>query len=240
MKQHHILFIICLLHLSSANAQTTFDWDTNSIDNGDNVTETINGITATFTGPTIATTTLDVNGFGGSSGNIVVIDDISAIANEVTFSFSEPIDVISILALEGNAANIDYTFSPIGGTNSPITESLTGGIAAVTLNWYDVTSFTVTSVGAWYGFDDLIISSNPLSTNDFKLKTLKIYPNPTSDFIMINGLTTKANYEIYNTIGQKVKRGVVLENEKIDIQNLTNGIYVLKLGDGNRVRFIKE
>ena len=161
-------------------------------------------------------------------------------ANEVTFSFSEPLDVTSIVVLEGNAFNINYAFSPTGETNSPITESLTGGIAAVKLNWYDVTSFTVTSVGAWYGFDDLIISSNPLSTNDFKLKTLKIYPNPTSDFIMINGLTTEASYEIYNTIGQKVKRGVVLENEKIDIQNLTNGIYVLKLGDGNRVRFIKE
>lgn len=88
------------------------------------------------------------------------------------------------------------------------------------------------------GVDGLLLSVD----SDFEMAalSLSVFPNPSSDFIKVNELTAEANYEIYNTIGQKVKRGVVLENEKIDIQNLTNGIYVLKLGDGNRVRFIKE
>jgi len=233
--------ITCLLNLSFLNAQTTFDWDTNSTDNGDNITETIDGITATFTGPTTNTTIEDVGGFGGSSGNIILISSSSSTANEVTFSFSEPVDVTSILALEGTAANIDYTFTATGGTNSSITESLTGGVASVTLNWTEVTSFTVTSTGAWYGFDDLIINDNTLSTNDFTtLKRIKIFPNPSSDFIKINGLNTVENYEIYNTIGQKVRIGTVVENEKIDIQNLTNGIYFLKLEKTNSIKFIKE
>jgi len=240
MKQFYILMIPYLLNLSFLNAQTTFDWDTNSTDNGDNITETIDGITATFTGPTTNTTIEDISGFGGSSGNIILISSSTSLANEVTFSFSEPVDVTSILALEADASNIDYTFTPTGGTNSPITQSLTGGFASVTLNWTEVTSFTVTSTGAWYGFDDLIINDNSLSTNDFTSKRIKVFPNPSSNFIKINGLTTVENYEIYNTIGQKVRTGTVVENEKIDIQNLINGIYFLKLEKTNSIKFIKE
>ena len=232
--------ITCLLNLSFLNAQTTFDWDTNSTDNGDNITETIDGITATFTGPTTDTTILNAGGFGGSSGNIVTITSTFLIANEITFSFSEPVDVTSILALDGTRSDIDYTFTPTGGTNSPITESLTDGTASVTLNWTEVTSFTVTSTGAGFAFDDLIINDNSLSTNDFTLKRIKVFPNPSSDFIKINGLTTVENYEIYNTIGQKVRIGTVVENEKIDIHNLTNGIYFLKLEKTNSIKFIKE
>jgi hypothetical protein len=153
----------------SINAQTTFGWDTNPTDNGDNVTETINGITTTFTGPTMDTTMLYVNGWGGSSGNIVVISPDGSLKgaemyfSEVTFSFSEPVNVISILALESYQDDIDYIFTPTGGTNSPITASLSGGVASVTLNWTEVTSFTVTFPNEIpeMGFDNLIINAIP-------------------------------------------------------------------------------
>jgi len=240
MKQISIITIISLLNLSFLNAQTTFDWDTAPTDNGDNITETIGGITATFTGPSTETTLANIGGFGGSSGNIISTSSSQSTSTEVTFSFSESVDVTSILAFEGVSSNIDYTFTPTGGTNSPITESLTDGIASVTLNWTEVTSFTVTSTGAWYGFDDLIINDNTLLTNDCILKRTKVFPNPSSYFIKIDGLTTVENYEIYNTIGQKVRKGIIVKNKIIDIQNLTNGIYFLKFERGNTLKFKKE
>ena len=50
MKQTYILISFLFLGFISTEAQITFDWDTAPIDNGDNVTQTINGITATFIG----------------------------------------------------------------------------------------------------------------------------------------------------------------------------------------------
>ncbi|MDN3664270.1 T9SS type A sorting domain-containing protein [Algibacter miyuki] len=56
-----------------------------------------------------------------------------------------------------------------------------------------------------------------------------MYPNPSSDFLNISGLTETQHYGIYNIIGTEVKKGSISNQEKIDIQDLTNGIYLLKL-----------
>jgi hypothetical protein len=225
------------------NAQTTFGWDTNPTDNGDNITETINGITTTFTGPTVETQFANLGGYGNSSMNGVLISSSDLFTDQITFSFSQPVNVISILALEGGfpTNNKDYTFTPTGGTNSPITATLIYGTASVTLNWIGITSFTVSSIiDSWFGFDNLIINNSTLSTNDFTLRTVKVLPNPSSDFIEITGLIAIETYEIYNTLGQEVKKGIVLENKIIDIQSLTNGIYFLKLENKKTIKFIKE
>ena len=99
-------------------------------------------------------------------------------ANEVTFSYSEPVDVTSIVVLEGNAFNINYAFSPTGETNSPITESLTGGITAASLNWCDGTAFTI---------------EDNFSTNDYDLCKPTIYPIPVNEavFIPLKGRVNK-------------------------------------------------
>jgi hypothetical protein len=229
-----ITFISTFLLFNTLYSQTSFEYET-ATDNGNNLTETINGITVTTSYTDVEI--VNAGSLFGSTANIAASNTANTLA---TFTFSEPVDVTSIFAIEGNLSNIDYTFTPTGGANSPITESLTDGNASVTLNWTEVTSFTVTSTSAAYGFDDLIINSITLSTNDFSLKTIKVFPNPSSNFIEITELTARENYEIYNTLGQEIKKGIVPENKKIDIQNLTNGIYFLKFEKGNTLKFIKE
>ena len=240
MKKNYIAMIISLLLLNFLTAQTTFEWN-NAIDNGNNVTETINGITATLTGNTNDVGFINANGLGNSSGNIVVNSLSCNAETSVTFSFSEEVDIDSILALNCTSANIDFTFTPTGGSNSPVVASLINGTASVNLNWTNVTSFIVsTTTPIALGFDNLVLNSSTLSTNDFTLEMTKVFPNPSSDFIIINGLTTLENYVIYNSIGQQVKIGIVLENEKIDIQSLTNGLYFLKFENGNTIKFLKK
>jgi len=222
-----ITLISTFLLFNTLYSQTSFEYET-ATDNGDNITETINGITVTTSYTDIEI--IDGARFLGSTAtNIAASSTINTLA---TFTFSEPVDITSILALEGTRNTIDYTFTPTGGTNSSITASLASGVASVTLNWSDITSFTVSSTGTNYGFDNLVINSSTLST--------KVFPNPSSDFIEITGLTARENYEIYNTLGQEIKKGIVPENKKIDIQNLTNGIYFLKFERGNTLKFIKE
>jgi len=83
------------------------------------------------------------------------------------------------------------------------------------------------------------IGNSNLSTTDFNFNKIKIYPNPTSEFIQISGLTKTENYTVYNVVGTKISKGTISVDEKIDIQNLTNGIYFFKLEKVN-FKFIKE
>ena len=72
------------------------------------------------------------------------------------------------------------------------------------------------------------------------LKKAKLFPNPSSDFIKISGLSKTENYTIYNILGSEVSNDIILENTKVDIRNLINGIYFLKLNDGSTLKFIKR
>ncbi|REG87880.1 T9SS type A sorting domain-containing protein [Winogradskyella sediminis] len=80
-----------------------------------------------------------------------------------------------------------------------------------------------------------------LSTNDLELeKDLTLSPNPSSEFIKISNLKSKASYSVYNILGANIKSGSVSENETIDIRDLTEGVYFLKINNRNTIKFIKE
>jgi len=74
-----------------------------------------------------------------------------------------------------------------------------------------------------------------------------IYPNPAKDILNItsaNGLRDAA-YTIYNTLGQKIKSGILHSDNEISIQidGLTQGIYSITIIGGDAVatqKFIKE
>ncbi|WP_163410823.1 LamG-like jellyroll fold domain-containing protein [Flavobacterium ajazii] len=102
--------------------------------------------------------------------------------------------------------------------------------------------------GTLYNFALTGASSNwigstlTLSTDKFNgvNNSIKLYPNPSSDFIQISALTKTENYAIYNVSGSEVKSGTIDSNTKINIQSLTNGAYFLKLNGGNAIKFIKK
>lgn len=74
-----------------------------------------------------------------------------------------------------------------------------------------------------------IINGNcsTLSVNEFTLETVKLHPNPTTDFINIQSNFDINSVEIYSLHGQKV---LAIENKKtIDISSLSKGIYFLKV-----------
>jgi hypothetical protein len=84
------------------------------------------------------------------------------------------------------------------------------------------------------------VGSMTSSVNNLTSLDLELFPNPSNDFIRINGLSNTENYTIYNALGREFKTGVVDSNTSIDIQDLRKGIYFLKFVDGNSFQFIKE
>ncbi|WP_452232593.1 T9SS type A sorting domain-containing protein [Lacinutrix sp. MEBiC02595] len=89
--------------------------------------------------------------------------------------------------------------------------------------------------------DVTILNAAALSTDNFTQNhKVTLFPNPATDYIQINGLTKTEDYTIYNTLGQEVKSGFISENQKLDIQSLANGMYFLKLEEGNSFKFMKK
>ncbi len=81
----------------------------------------------------------------------------------------------------------------------------------------------------------------PLSIEDFSKVDFQIYPNPALDYLNIKTQSTNYNVTIYNSLGQKVN--ATLSENRIDISNLSDGIYFIKIetetGSAAR-KFIKQ
>jgi len=82
--------------------------------------------------------------------------------------------------------------------------------------------------------DNINISSNGSSSvNEAQMNAVLVYPNPADKQIVINHEGLK---QIYNIIGEKV---IHTYENKIDISNLSKGVYVIKLEDIS-IRLIKQ
>ena len=87
----------------------------------------------------------------------------------------------------------------------------------------------------------IVSSQLPLSTNEGSLtENISLFPNPSSAFIEVSGLSQSDEYIIYNTLGKEVSTGDISTTEKIDVSDLTPGFYILKLCSGKAFRFVRE
>ena len=77
-------------------------------------------------------------------------------------------------------------------------------------------------VSFFYGNNDTLTSTNQFSHNNL----INVFPNPSIDNINIE-INTDFKFKIYDSYGRIVKIGTNEEN--IDIQDLSNGWYILKI-----------
>ncbi|KAA5823616.1 T9SS type A sorting domain-containing protein [Algibacter amylolyticus] len=71
-----------------------------------------------------------------------------------------------------------------------------------------------------------------LSVNtEVKNSSIRIFPNPSNNFIQISGISETLSYSLYDTLGKAVKQGSISNNEKININSLPKGLYYLNIGN---------
>lgn len=70
-----------------------------------------------------------------------------------------------------------------------------------------------------------------LSTLEFEIYSVLIYPNPTPDFIQIESMNEIDKIELYNILGKRIS---VITGPKIDLSQQPSGIYILKIHSGNK------
>lgn len=85
-----------------------------------------------------------------------------------------------------------------------------------------------------------------LSNTEFDAEEpFTIYPNPSTDFVEINGFDnlSTSKITIFNTLGQKVFQNENLQSNRINVSSLNSGVYFMLIQDYSSkqtVKFIKK
>lgn len=88
------------------------------------------------------------------------------------------------------------------------------------------------AVDAVIYYDDAVIEN--------ELTELSIYPNPADDYIVVN-CDKESEYQIVDNLGQTVKSGIIAsDNQQVDITNLPNGVYLIKIDNLSQKFFITK
>jgi heat shock protein HslJ len=107
------------------------------------------------------------------------------------------------------------------------------------ISYYSATG----ELSLWFGSSTGIayrFTKTPLlGTQDFTEVPLKIYPNPTSDFLMVENAKTNSSFQIFDMDGKLISQGKLGSQNKIDVSTLEKGNYILKMNSKN-YRFIKK
>jgi hypothetical protein len=93
-----------------------------------------------------------------------------------------------------------------------------------------------------YDINGRILASD---VNDLIAEEISVFPNPTTDKVMIQGFSqplTAANYSVFSVDGKQVDVDV-LNKQILDTGSLESGIYFLRIAaqEGTEtIRFVKE
>ena len=90
---------------------------------------------------------------------------------------------------------------------------------------------------------NLVDAGTALSTNNFALSQISLYPNPVVSVlnVKINSNLIDQPYAIIDGLGRVVLKGKLNEVENtINVAQLSKGIYYIKLSDNKSSKFIKE
>lgn len=84
------------------------------------------------------------------------------------------------------------------------------------------------------------ISTQALNVNQPELQSITVYPNPSENYLFIDGVRENTQATLFNLLGQKVKDVIVIPSEPLNITDLPSGIYLLKTEKHTPVKFLKK
>lgn len=78
-----------------------------------------------------------------------------------------------------------------------------------------------------------------METQNVSEKSFKIYPNPVSNYLVIENSKDNSNYQIFTMDSKLISNGKLNSTKRIDISELEKGNYMLKIGKWTQ-KFIKK
>lgn len=87
----------------------------------------------------------------------------------------------------------------------------------------------VTDDGLYLLIDDFKVTATTLAVSDVNKKSVSIYPNPTTEVLNVNVNAKVNSADIYDLSGKLVRNVTVASDNKVNVKDLRNGTYVLKV-----------
>jgi hypothetical protein len=111
---------------------------------------------------------------------------------------------------------------------------------------YEITPTSDMTIGV-YALGDMslwkvieVTVINSIGNEELRDGNLSIYPNPVTDYLTISGQNIKS-VKVFNMIGQLVTSDTYSTSDnKLDVSNLKNGIYMGFINDQKQFKFIKK
>lgn len=106
-------------------------------------------------------------------------------------------------------------------------------VTDATTNWTDIDATASFSLSC---------SSLGIHETNFD-ETISVFPNPTSGTIRIDKLTGQADFQVVSLSGQVVKKGVLFPESKLNVEDITSGVYFIHVQTDNKLftsKFIKK
>ncbi len=155
--------------------------------------------------------------------------DLSSYTDGQIFSNINNID-----GVDGILGTADDGLIPI--TSSPLVNAGLNSANSSMLDFADSTrKIDAIDIGA-YEQQTLVSSVLDITQKN----NIRIYPNPSSNEIKIEGVKKNQRYTILDINGKIIDSGYVENEQVINILNLKNGIYFLNLNDKKAIKFIKH
>lgn len=73
------------------------------------------------------------------------------------------------------------------------------------------------------------VYSNPTASGDQLTKKIRIFPNPTSDYVGLSSDKGVETIRILNLIGKEIRTFQVIEGQRYNVSDLENGMYLIQL-----------
>ena len=234
MKKFHILLMLTIVNLSFSQDSRIFEnvWHlTNVIVNGANNIPPNGNMNLNFTSPT---------NFSAYACNTMYAS-VTFENNNTNFSASNYAYTLNICSnpLAGNYQNIYFPFFLDGNNANHLT------VYNFTYSISELSGVRTLIINSMFN-QQAVYSSSMLSNDNFEKLNFSFSPNPSKDYLEINlnnGFKENTIVEFYNEIGQICKTANLKnDNAKIEINNLSNGIYIVKIKTENEVltkKFVK-
>lgn len=89
-----------------------------------------------------------------------------------------------------------------------------------------ITTDELSSFFAFYSVPEIFTNTEAVDSPE----AIRIYPNPTSDYIRVSGISNApSEFIIFDLSGRTIKQGIVQNKKAIDLSGLVSGMYLLSI-----------
>ena len=235
-----LILIIAILINNSSNSQISFNWSSDdyyssSIGN-QGILKTIDDITIQIYHTNPNADLIVENGY--------IFTNYDNSSNEIIVKYNNQVNLKSTLLSSKDGSSIGVRIEHFREDDSFIVrQSVSGPDEDYNLltNYDEIRKSELDFERNNWLLGEIVLNSYTLGVKETNPLSFSIYPNPTSNTLIISGSESPLTISIYNILGKEVISTNNTNN--INVQALPSGVYVIRISDGvgqtNR-RFIKN